>query len=204
MPFLVKFFFSRKKNPEVYPRNPRLPRHQRRLRDTSPPLVPIISFNPLEAYCKNLCSPRRRDKEFAGAFDCAYLQPLKLGTGRDSWLIINISTTSTVGGPEGGKEGDCARWRRSRLGRIRSILSEYDGSTLHTRVAASERDGHGEKGRGRRLRGQRVARADGGRERAVDSKAGAFRSRVSAGISENAVELEYKGESGGLPRYICI
>lgn len=44
----------------------------------------------------------------------------------------------------------------------------------------------------------------GGGEGTVDSKAGAFRSRVSAGISENAAELEYKGESGGLPRYICI
>jgi len=39
----------------------------------------------------------------------------------------------------------------------------------------------------------------------ADPKAGAFRSRVSAGISENAVELEYKGESGGLPSiYIYI
>lgn len=97
--------------------------------------------------------------------DCVYLQPLKLGAGRDSWLIINILTTSTAGesnggaGRGGGKEGGFARWRRSRLGGIRSILSEYDGSTLHTGVVrgasgtAAERKGEN---------GERLVNREGG------------------------------------------
>jgi len=50
------------------------------------------------------------------------------------------------------------------------------------------------------------SKGDGDSRGRADPKAGAFRSRVSAGISENA-ELEYKGESGGLPPiyvHVCV
>lgn len=62
-----------------------------------------------------------------------------------------------MGGGGGEERGDCARRRRSRLGGIRSILSEYDGSTLHTRVAAS-----GARGVGRREKGEENAATRGG------------------------------------------
>lgn len=62
---------------------------------------------------------------------------------------------------------------------------------LHT-LAASKWDSRREKGDGDSAGWRRGWKAG------LDPKAGAFRSRVSAGISENA-ELEYKGESGGLP-----
>lgn len=44
----------------------------------------------------------RRGITMSARSDCVYLQPLKLGAGRDSWLIINISTTSTAGESNGG------------------------------------------------------------------------------------------------------
>lgn len=92
-----------------------------------------------------------------------------------SWLINNKYFERVDGWKSGERETEVA-WRR-RLGGIRSILSEYDGLTLHTRIVAARK-------------GMTIQARE--RERTVNPKA--FRSRVSAGISENAAEFEYKRE----------